>query len=274
MTDSSPPEDASPPDPVARPAASRWAKLWGQLKRFRGPIAAIAAFGAVLSGFLGYWSAYQAVQMVVVPQPAPTVVSADAGPLSIVVLPFQNLTGDASQAYVADGLTASLTSDLSRIRDAFIVDPKTAFAYKDKPLTAQQVGRELGVHFVLQGTVQRNGTKIRINAQLADATSNAQLWSESFEGDQSDLFALQDRVTTLVGNSIGREMVIVAARESESRKSSPKGADLMLRAWAIGLKPESLENTQKQQDLYRQVLALEPNNASAMAGLAGSLTLE
>ena len=122
MTDSAPPEDASPPDPVARPAASRWAKLWGQLKRFRGPIAAIAAFGAVLSGFLGYWSAYQTVQKVVVPQPAPVAVTADAGPLSIVVLPFQNLTGDANQAYVADGLTASLTADFSRIRDAFIVN--------------------------------------------------------------------------------------------------------------------------------------------------------
>ena len=182
MTDSAPPEDASPPAPAARPAASRWAKLWGQLKRFRGPIAAIAAFGAVLSGFLGYWSAYQTVQKVVVPKPAPTVVNADAGPLSIVVLPFQNLTGDANQAYVADGLTASLTADLSRIRDAFIVDAATAFAYKDKPLTAQQVGKDLGVHFVLHGSVQRNGTKIRINAQLADATSNAQLWSDTFRG--------------------------------------------------------------------------------------------
>ena len=196
MTDSAPPEDASPPEQVAAPAASRRAKLWGQLKRFRGPIAAVAAFGAVLSGFLGYWSAYQTVQKVVVPNTSPAVVTADAGPLSVVVLPFQNLTGDPNQAYVADGLTASLTSDLSRIRDAFIVDAKTAFAYKDKPLTAQQVGRELGVHFVLQGTVQRNGTKIRINAQLADAISNAQLWSDTFEGDQSDLFALQDRVTS------------------------------------------------------------------------------
>src|SRR5271169_5711888 len=143
MTDAAPPEDASPPDPVARPAASRWAKRWAQLKRFRGPIAAIAAFGAVLSGFLGYWSAYQTVEKVVVPKSAPPVFAADAGPLSIVVLPFQNLTGDPNQVYVADGLTASLTSDLSRIRDAFIVDAATAFTYKDKPVTAQQVGREL-----------------------------------------------------------------------------------------------------------------------------------
>jgi adenylate cyclase len=274
MTDSAAPEDASPPEPVARPAASRWVKLWGQLKRFRGPIAAIAAFGAVLSGLLGYWSAYQTVEKVVVPKPSPIAVKADAGPLSIVVLPFTNLTGDASQAYVADGITASLTSDLSRIRDAFIVNIASAFAYKDKPATVQQVGKDLGVHFVLQGSVQRNGTKIRINAQLADANSNAQLWSESFEGDQSDLFALQDRVTTLVGNSIGREMVIVAARESETRKSNPKVSDLMLRASALRLKNRTLPNLQQREDLYRQVLALEPNNVNAMVGLAGSLVVQ
>ena len=272
MTHSAPPEDASPPAPAATPAASRWAKLWGQLKRFRGPIAAIAAFGAVLSGFLGYWSAYQTVEKVVVPKSVPAVVTADAGPLSVVVLPFQNLTGDPNQAYVADGLTASLTADLSRIRDAFIVNAATAFAYKDKPVTAQQVGKDLGVHFVMQGTVQRNGTKIRVNAQLADATSNALLWSDTFEGDQSDLFALQDQVTARIAGSIGREIVIVAARESESRKSSPKVADLMLRARALNLKPASLKNEQQMEDLYRQALALEPNNSSAMVGLAHSLT--
>lgn len=200
--------------------------------------------------------------------------TADAASLSIVVLPFTNLTGDPNQAYVADGLTASLTADLSRIQEAFIVNAATAFAYKEKPVTAQQIGKELGVHFVLQGSVQRGGTKIRINAQLADATSNAQLWSEIFEGDQSDLFALQDRVTTLVANSIGREMVIVAARESESRKSSPKVADLMLRARALYLKPRSLEIYQQIEDLYRRALALEPNSASGMVALATCLALQ
>jgi adenylate cyclase len=274
MTDPATAEDAPPSVPVVKPAASRWAKLWEQLKRFRGPIAAIAAFGAVLSGLLGYWSVYQTVEKVVVPTSSPPVVTADAGPLSIVVLPFQNLTGDPSQEYVADGLTAALTADLSRIRDAFIVNAMTAFAYKDKPVTAQQVGKDLGVRFVLQGSVQRSGNKIRINALLADAISNAQLWSENFEGDQSDLFALQDRVTTLVGNSIGPAMIIVAARESEIRKSSPRAADLMLRARALGMKPSSLKNLQQIEDLYRRALALEPNNASAMVGLALSVALQ
>ncbi len=195
-----------------------------------------------------------------------------AGPLSIVVLPFANLTGDPQQAYVADGLTDAVTADLSRIRDAFIVSTSTAFAYKDKVVTAQQVGKELGVRFALQGGVQRSGDKIRINAQLADTTSNAQLWTESFDGSQADLFALQDLVTTRIGNSIGREMLVVAARDSETRKSDPTVADLLLRARALSLKPESAANYEAQQALYRQVLLQEPNNVKAMVGLAGSLT--
>jgi adenylate cyclase len=275
MTDSVDPAPAAaaPPAGAARPAG-RLAKLWGQLKRFRGPIVAIAGIGAVLSGLLGYWRAYETVHSVVVPTVAPAALAADAGPLSIVVLPFANLTGDPNEAYVADGLTASLTADLSRIRDAFIVNAATAFTYKDRPATAREVGRDLGVHFVLQGSVQRSGTTIRINAQLADATSNAQLWSERFEGDQSELFALQDQVTTRIGNSIGREMVIVAAREAETRKSSPKVADLMLRSSALALKPMSLSNLQQEEAMYRQVLALEPDHAGALAELAACLALQ
>ena len=207
-----------------------------------------------------------------VAEPAPP--PSQASLLSIVVLPFQNLTGESSQAYVADGLTASLTSDLSRIRDAFIVSAATAFTYKDKPITVQQIGKELGVRFVLHGGIQRSGTKIRFNAQLADTTSNAQLWSDSFEGDQSDLFALQDRLTTLVGNSIGREMVIVAARTSETRKTNATGADLLLRARALSLKPVSLNNWQQVEDLCREALGLDPNNTSAMVGLANCLAAQ
>lgn len=194
--------------------------------------------------------------------------------LSVVVLPFANRTGDPQQEYLADGITESLTMDLSRIRDAFIVNASTAYTYKDKPAVAQQVGTDLGVRFVLQGSVQRSGTRIRINAQLADTTSNAQLWSETFEGDQSDLFALQDQVTARIGNSIGREIVIIAAREAETRKSSQKVADLMLRARALNIKSQSRKSHREIQALYREVLALEPNHSGAMAGMAGSLTIE
>ena len=274
MSDPVRPEVASPAELEATPVPGRRTRLWGKLKRFRGPIAAVAGGGAILSGLLGYWSAYQTVEKVAAPRSAPAIFTADAGALSIVVLPFQNLTGDQNQEYVADGLTAELTADLSRIRDAFIVTATTAFAYKDKPVTARQVGNDLGVRFVLQGSVQRSGNKLRVSAQLADATSNAQLWSDSFEGEQSDLFALQYQVTARIGNSIGREMVIVAARESETRKSNPKASDLVLRARALGLQPESLNSLQRQEDLYRQALALEPNNVNVMVALATTLSIQ
>ena len=168
---------------VATPAPGRFDRLLARLKTLKGAIVAIAGVGAVLGGLAGYWNAYQAARSSTESSKLLALVGkGDAGPLSIVVLPFANLTGDPQQAYLADGLTAAITSDLSRIRDAFIVSTATAFAYKDKPVTVQQIGKELGVRFALQGGVQRSGDKIRINAQLADTTTNAQLWSESFDG--------------------------------------------------------------------------------------------
>lgn len=272
---------ASSPDEPARdvvvavPAPARLARLIARLKTLKGAIVAIAGVGAVLGGLAGYWNAYQAARGSTQSSSLLAMVGkGDAGPLSIVVLPFANLTGDPQQAYVADGLTAAVTADLSRIRDAFIVSTATAFAYKDKPVTVQQIGKELGVRFALQGGVQRSGDKIRIHAQLADTTSNAQLWSESFDGVQEDLFTLQDLITSRISTSIGREMVIVAARESETRKSDPKAAEVLLRARVLTFNRMSLKNFEEEQALYRQVLSLESSNAQAMVGLALSLAIE
>lgn len=199
--------------------------------------------------------------------------AAERAALSIVVLPFANSTGDPQQAYIADGITASITSDLSRVRDAFVVAAATAFTYKDKPVNLQQLGTDLGVRFVLQGSVQRVGTAIRINAQLADTRTSAQLWTEDFQGDQANLFALQDQVTARVGNSIGREMVMVAARESDARTSNAQAADFILRARAAEYRPQSLENLGQIEGWYRQALKLDPDNVTAMVGLARALTV-
>lgn len=133
--------------PTPSPGRTRWQRMT------RGPWRWIAA-GALAVGVtsVAVWVLPEFWKAGVLPKSSPAAVTADAGPLSVVVLPLQNLTGDANQEYVADGLTASLTADLSRIRGAFIVNAATAFAYKDKPASAQQVGKELGVHFVLQGS--------------------------------------------------------------------------------------------------------------------------
>jgi TolB-like protein len=256
--------------PTTEPVKTRWSKLVGKLKRFKGAIVAIAGVGAVLGGLTGYWTSYQTVKTVAAP--TSNAAPATANALSILVLPFANQTGDPQKTYVADALTSSITSDLSRIRDAFVVPAPTAFAYKDKSLTVKQVAADAGVRFVLHGNVQSTGDKLRINAQLLDSQTGAQLWNETFNGDLANLFALQDLITTRIGNTIGQEMLIVAARESETRKSSPKVTDLILRARALTTKPQTLANWQQVEVLYRQVLALEPNNAGAMAGLARSLS--
>ena len=142
-------------------------------------------------------------------------------PLSIMVMPFANQTGDKEKAYIADALTSSITGDLTRIRDAFIVPAATAFSLQGKTLTIPQLGKEAAVRFVLTGNVTGNTEKIRISAVLSDSQTGAQLWTETFDGSATDLFALQDQVTTRIGNSIGSQMVIVAARESEKRASKP-----------------------------------------------------
>jgi TolB-like protein/class 3 adenylate cyclase/Flp pilus assembly protein TadD len=196
---------------------------------------------------------------------------ASTGRHSIVVLPFTNLSGDSEQAYLADGLTAKITTDLSRASGLFVIAATTAITFKDKQINVQQVGKDLGVRYALQGNVQRSGEKIRINAQLADTSSGGQLWAETFDGDRSDLFALQDQITSRIANSIGREIVVLAARESEARKTEPKVGDLLLRAVALTTKSRGLENLQQQEKLFREILVLDPNSVDAMAQLATCL---
>jgi TolB-like protein len=231
-------------------------------------LGAVLVLAGVLAGIGWYWQDTRSAGA----DPADS--ESPRAALSIVVLPFVNRTGDPENEYFADGITESLTADLGRIQQAFVVNTATAFAYKNKPTNAQQVGKELGVRYVLQGSVQRSGDKIRINAQLADTKTNAQLWTEVFESDLSDLFALQDQVTTRISNSIERKMIVLAARESLTRKTTPKVADLILRARALRLKRHALANFQQAEALYRQVLAIEPDNSIAMAELSWALAIQ
>ena len=195
-------------------------------------------------------------------------------PLSIMVMPFANQTGDAQKAYIADALTNSITDDLARIQDAFIVSTATAYSLQDKKLTIPQLGKEAAVRFVLNGGVTSDGEKLRIRAALSDTQSGAQLWTENFDGSKANLFALQDQVTARIGNSIGQQMVIVAARDSEKRASTPKVADLLMRARAIYNFPGSLKGLQTRVSLCRQALAIDPASITAKALLAGSLAVQ
>jgi len=256
---------ARTPGPAETSSQPRWRTV---LQRAKGTVVAVAAGGAVLSGLVGYWTTYRTVASA--PAPASAAVAA---PLSILVLPFANQTGDDRKAYIADALTTSITSDLSRIRDAFVMPAASAFTYRSKALTVEQVGKEAAVRFVLEGSVMAVGQDVRVTAQLVDTRTNAQLWNETFKGDLSNLFALQDQVTTRIGNTIGEHMVVVAARESETKKSAPQVVDLMLRARALEIRPQSIENFREIERLYREALSLDPKNLNAMARLAANLAI-
>jgi len=113
-----------------------------------------------------------------------------------VALPFTNLSDDKEQQYFADGITEDLTTDLSRIAHMLVISRNTAFTYKDKPVNTKQIGRELGVRYVLEGSFQRSGKQVRVNAQLIDAETDTHLWAVRFERDMGDLFALQNEITS------------------------------------------------------------------------------
>src|SRR5207248_10222977 len=187
---------------------------------------------------------------------APTAISQPlvAPRLSIVVLPFANLSNDPDQQYFADGITEDLTTDLSRIPSSFVISRSTAFTYRNKPVDAKQIGSELGVRYVLEGSVRRSGNQVRINTQLIDAATGAHLWAERFDRDTGDLFALQNEITSRIAVALGTELVSAeAARSTEN----PDALDYILRGRAVN-KPQSRDTYAEIIGLYERALALDP----------------
>src|SRR6516162_1663657 len=123
--------------------------------------------------------------------------------LSIVVLPFANLSGDPEQEYFVDGVTESLTTDLARINGSFVIGRHTAFTYKGKAVDLKQIGRELNVRYALEGSVQRSGKRFRVNAQLIDVESGRHIWAERFDKPVADLFDMQDEIVSRLANALG-----------------------------------------------------------------------
>ena len=201
---------------------------------------------------------------------------AEAAHLSIVVLPFKNLSGDPGQDYFDDGVTENLTTDLSRIRNSFVIARNTAFTFKSKNADAKEIGKELGVRYVLEGSVQRDQNRVRVNAQLIDAQSGAHLWADRFEEDIADLFKLQDQVVARLANSLGNEL-IKAEAEKGRRSKNPDAVDLTMR----GMEPLSQampktakDNVNAARTLFEQALQIDPNDAAALAGDASTYLSE
>ncbi|SED20651.1 TolB amino-terminal domain-containing protein [Rhizobiales bacterium GAS191] len=206
------------------------------------------------------------------PAAAASPVQASAIPrLSIVVLPFANLI-DQHEEYFADGLTENLTTDLTaHISGLLVISRNSAFTYKGKDIDVVQIGKDLRVHYVLEGSVQRSGNQLRVNAQLIDAENGMHLWAARFDGDRTDLFALQDQITGRIANSLGSEMIRIAAREAEARRINPDAQDLVMRAKAVLLQPGSEDTLREAEALFRRAAEIDGQNVGALIGIATAL---
>jgi TolB-like protein/class 3 adenylate cyclase/Flp pilus assembly protein TadD len=187
--------------------------------------------------------------------------------LSIVVLPFANIGGDPEQDYFVDGVTESLTTDLSRISGSFVIARNTAFTFKGKTVDIKKLGRELNVRYVLEGSVQRGGNRLRVNVQLIDAETGNHLWAERFDKPVADLFDMQDEIVSRLANALDAELISAEARRAE-RSLHPDAMDLVFQGrswWNKGLTPDFMAQA---RSFFEQAIALDPENVEAMVGLA------
>jgi TolB-like protein/DNA-binding winged helix-turn-helix (wHTH) protein/Flp pilus assembly protein TadD len=227
-------------------------------RRFpRGAIGALMGFLLLLGGAAG-WYLHSPGSTGVHPPPR----------LSMVVLPFTNLSADREQQYFADGITEDLTTDLSRIPDILVISRDSAFTYQDKSVNAKQIGSQLGVRYVLEGSVQRSGNQVRVNAQLINAETDTHLWAERFDREISDLFALQSEITSRVAIALNLELIGV---EVSRPNEHPDTMDYIFRGRAAFLKPQSRDNYAEAIGQYERALALDPQSVEAQSSLAAAL---
>jgi adenylate cyclase len=190
---------------------------------------------------------------------------------SIAVLPFQNMSGDPEQEYFADGVVEEIITGLSRIPSLFVIARNSSFAYKGKSPDVRKVGQQLGARYVLEGSVRKAASRVRITGQLIDATTGAHLWADRFEGDLSDIFELQDQVTIKVVGAIAPKIRSAEiARALHKSTENLAAYDLVLRGrWAYDLGQR--DGMEAAADFYRRAIALDPDYAVAHAMLAMTL---
>ena len=248
--------DVPEPDPAGhRPDATSRFRY-----KFRDPVIAWAAGALML--LLTATAAWQVTSR--------WFVSAVAVPrLSIVVLPFANLSGDAAQQYFADGITEDLATDLSRLADMQVTSRDTAFTYKDRAVSAKRIRSELGVRYMLVGSVQRSANQVRIDAQLIDTATDTNLWAEQFDRNIGDLLALQSEITGRIAVALDVKLIVSeAARPSER----PDALDHIFRGRAAMYRPASRWNFAEAIAEYEQALALDPHSVEAQSRLATALS--
>ena len=187
---------------------------------------------------------------------------------SIAVLPFDNMSGDPAQDYFSDGITEDLISDLSRISGLFVIARNTMFTYRGKPVNVQALGRELGVNYVLEGSVRKAGNRIRVNAQLIEVAHGRHLWAERYDRQLTDVFALQDELTQNIVAALTVKLTPdEEARLSQAAQANPEAYDMLLR----GLEQYrrfTLETMRRAREFFEKAVALDPSFARAYADLS------
>jgi TolB-like protein/Tfp pilus assembly protein PilF len=201
--------------------------------------------------------------------PAPDVAAPEkAAPprLSIVVLPFTSLGVDVEHEMFVDGVTENLTTDLSRIHNAFVVSRNTAFTYKGKSVDAKQIGRDLNVRYILEGSIQRGGSRMRVNVQLIDALTGNHLWADRFDKPVADLFDMQDEIVSRLANQLRPELLAAEAQRAE-QEENPDSVDLYFQGvqWFNRGGPGNIE---RARDYFERAVALDPTNIDALVGAA------
>jgi TolB-like protein/class 3 adenylate cyclase/Flp pilus assembly protein TadD len=212
--------------------------------------------------------AYAVVQSGLGPNTQDGVASPPSAPhLSMVVLPFANIGGDPEQDYFVDGVTENLTTDLSRISGSFVIARNTAFTFKGKAVDVKQAGRELNVRYVLEGSVQRGGNRLRVSVQLIDAETGNHLWAERFDKPVADLFDMQDEIVSRLANTLNAQLIEAEARRAE-RSLHPDAMDLIFQGMACLNKGRTSEYLAQSRSFFERALALDPKNVEALVGLA------
>ena len=258
------------------PAGSAKSRLWE-----RYVIAATIAAAAIVIAIVGWWAwSRGGVESAAVEAPSEPAAQSAGGALantprlSIIVLPFENLSRDPDQDYFADGITEDLTTDLSRISGSFVIARNTAFTYKGKSVDVKQLGRSLGVHYVLEGSVRRLGDQVQVNVQLIDTENAAHVWADRFETDRRNLVKAQSEITGRLARTLNLELVQdVGRRIEQERAVDPDARDLVMRGWALYQRPLSERNRKEALQAFERAQAIDPNSVDAEIGIAAVLAV-
>ena len=261
-------DDTRPAKPIwprqnAAPAVRR--------DRWSARIAAIGVAVVLIASAGGAALYFHLGRTPVVPQ-MPDRLAKPSERFSIVVLPFANLSGDASKDYLADVISDELTTGFSRFRDSFVISRSTAFTYKGKPINVRQIGKDLGVRYVLEGSVQPSGDRLRVHAQLIDTESDAHLWADQFDENRSDLLQMQDAIVTRIAYAIGMKLTAERARRAQARAANPNAEDLAWRCSAALMQTIWTPERDSAFRLCEQALEIDPENVRALSYLTFKFT--